>query len=646
MRIRHLLVAAGLLMTGYIFAQDYSTGSRRAIRYFESAQQHFRHQQDAEAEEWLHKAVAVDDRFIEAWFMLAQIYLDRQDMELAADYYRKGLYVDPEQHPRGFLKLADLEFETGQYTAARKHLDHWKSYGFEDQRSRPLADRLERNLSFALEAVADPVSFNPEPLGEAVNTSSYEYWPSLSIDEQMIFFTVLGPPNPDLPPKRLDLQEDFYYARRERGAWVDRTWLGAPLNTNTNEGAQTVTADGRAIYFTACNRSDGHGRMCDIYFSRVQDDGTWSEPVNLGDAVNTSASEKHPSISPDGRVLYFASNRGGGAGGYDIWMSVKTGNNWGTPVNMGDSVNTPGDEQSPFMHPDQQSLYFSSDGWPGMGKGDIFLSRLKADGSRRTPVNLGYPVNTHNEEVGFIVNAAGNRAYYSSNRRDGTDTDIYTFEVPPAVRPDPVSYISGRVYDADNMRGIAARFQLIDLETGQLAVESSSAAGEGAYILSLPSGRRYAFNVSHPGYLFYSDHFMLQPDFDQLEPLKMDIPLDPIDRGKMVVLENIFFDTDSYSLKEASLVELEKVWEFLEMNPGVKVEIAGHTDSSGRPAYNLELSEKRAGQVTEYLTGRGIDKDRLTSRGYGDTRPVADNNTEEGRAKNRRTALKIIDLQD
>lgn len=632
-----------ILLTGISgLAQEYSVKSNRAIKHFEKARDYFSQKQDVEAETFLWKAVDKEQDFVEAWFMLAQIYMDKQNGEKAAEYYLKGLEIDPDKFGHGYLKVANIEFNIGQYAESMEHLDIWNSFGFNDPKSQSIAKDLGKNLAFALEAVKNPVPFNPESLGPDVNTDQYEYWPSLSVDEKTLFFTVLGPPNPGLPAHRLEIQEDFYYAKKENAAWVDRTWLGEPVNTNANEGAQTITADGKYIFFTACNRPDGYGRMCDIYYSGIDEDGRWSKPVNLGEPVNTVYSEKHPAISADGRTLYFTSNRPGGKGDFDLWMSERTGDSWSKPVNMGDSINTAGTEQSPFIHPDQKSLYFSSDGWPGMGRGDIFLARMNHDGTWSSPVNLGYPINTHNEEVGFIVNARGNRAYYSTNRREGTDTDIYTFDMPEKMRPNPVSYITGRVYDSRNMKGLEARFQLLDLGSGKLVMESVSNPGEGNYLVSLPAGAAYAFNVSQPGYLFYSDHFELVQHYDKLDPYRKDIPLEPILQGKKIVLNNIFFDTDSYKLKEASRVELGKLFEFLELNSDVSVEISGHTDNTGTANYNLELSEKRAEEVVAFLTARGIQDYRLKARGYGDTVPVADNDTEAGRSMNRRTELKIL----
>lgn len=637
-----ILIILLFLMSASLWAQDYSSTSKKAIKHFEMANEFFKQKQDKQAEEFLRKAIAEDGNFYEAWFMLAQIYMDNHKGDKAAEYYLNGLEADPEKNRNNYLKLADLEYSIGLYSEAAKHLEKWYSFGFNNQRSMDKAEDLDKRLAFALDALKHPVPFQPVSLGPAVNTSEFEYWPSLSIDEKTLFFTVLGPPNPELSPTHLLLQEDFYFATKQGDHWVNRTYLGAPVNTNSNEGAQSITADGSVIYFTACNTADGHGRLCDIYYSEVGEDGAWTQPKNLGDEVNTRYSEKHPSISADGRILYFSSNRPGGKGNYDIWMTFKRGDTWTKPINLGDSINTKGLEQSPFIHSDQRTLYFSSNGWPGMGQADIFMSRWQEAGWWQMPKNLGFPINTYNEEIGFIVNAEGDRAYYSSNRREGTDTDIFTFTLPEDVRPNPVSYIAGRVYDARTYKGIEATFQLIELETGGLIMEERSHPGEGNYLIGLPSGNSYAFNVSEPGYLFYSDHFDFSGEHSRTEPFQKDIQLEPIQTGKMIVLKNIFFDTDTYTLKNESVVELNKIKEFLELNPGVRIEISGHTDTTGSDEYNQELSVKRAQSVVHFLVDAGIPAERLEAKGYGASRPVAKNDTEEGRAKNRRTELKIL----
>jgi len=640
--MRNIFVALMLFTGSVVLGQDYSSTSKKAIREFEKAKEFFQYKNDAEAEALLWQTVKIDPAFTEAWFMLAQIYLDQRKPNEAADYYLKGVMTNPDKNAYGFLKVAELEYNVGRYEEAAGHLAAWLSKEYRNEEMQMKAADLEKRINFALDAIAHPVPFNPVSLGPGINTEQYEYWPALSIDEKTIFFTVLGPQNEDMLKTKAELQEDFYFSRREENNWGMRTWLGPPVNTNANEGAQSVTADGKIIYFTVCNRPDGHGRLCDLYFSRVLEDGSWSAPENLGDEINTTSSEKHPSITADGRKLYFVSNRPGGKGDYDVWMSEKKGDKWAKPVNLGDSINSPGMEQSPFIHPDQHSLYFTSDGWPGMGRGDIFLAKLKTDGSWTKPENLGYPINTYNEEIGFIVNAKGTRAYFSSNRREGTDTDIFAFDLPEELRPDPVSYITGRVFDARTYKGIEAVFQLIDLQTGEVVMESASNPGEGDYFVGIPSGSSYAFNVSQQGYLFYSDHFDIEKQYDRLDPFRKDIPLEPIQKGKMVVLNNIFFDTDSDVLKDESKVELQKVLEFLDVNKSVRVEISGHTDNTGTESHNLELSRKRASAVVNYLVSNGTDPGRIESKGYGASQPVDTNDTEAGKAANRRTELKIL----
>jgi len=458
-----------------------------------------------------------------------------------------------------------------------------------------------------------------------------------------LIFTVLDPIDPGKPIGFGNRQEDFYVStRNENGSWGKRRNLGPPVNTMDNEGAQSLSADGRFMFFTACNRPDGKG-MCDIYFSK-HSGGKWSRPVNSGSAVNTTFSEKHPSVSADGRILYFASDRPGGKGGMDIYVSRKyeTGE-WSIPVNLGDSINTAGNEQSPFIHPDGKTLYFSSEGHMNLGQGDIFMSVIKNDSSWSTPVNLGYPINTHNNELGLIVNSSGDIAYYASDRHFGNDLDIYKFVLHPEVRPDPVSYMKGRVFDSLTYKGLESNFQLIDLASGELIIKSMSCLEEGNFLVPLPSGKNYALNVSKNGYLFYSDHFSFEGIYERSNPYLKDIPLQPVRPGNKVVLNNIFFEFDKSDLKPESEIELHKILEFLQHNSLLKVQINGHTDNIGTEEYNAALSERRALAVVNWLLNHGIEKSRLQYKGYGLSLPVASNETDEGRALNRRTELQIIE---
>ncbi len=620
--------------------QDYHTTSKKAVKYYESAREKFQYRNDEEAEALLLKALKADDGFTEAYMMLSQICLDGKREKEAAAYYAKALDLDPEASAYAYLKLARVRFNVGEYQEALTDLDSYTQKGGGDEEQDAEAERLVKSCRFAIHALAHPVPFHPENLGPAVNSDLMEYWPSLSVDEKILYFTVLVAKNPDLPLRPGNVQEDFFYSLKEGEEWGQRVNLGPPINTRDNEGAQTVTADGTQMFFTACNREDGLGQ-CDIYFTKYMN-GKWTKPGALGAPVNTAFSEKHPSVSADGRYLYFASNRPHGKGDYDLWMSTLGQDGWGVPVNLGDSINTPETEQSPDIHPDNMTLYFASSGWPGMGKNDLFVSKRDRNGNWTTPENLGYPVNTGDEEIGLFVDAEGNKAYFASDRREGTDTDIYTFDLPVEDRPVPVSYVHGRVYDSENMKSLDAVIQLIDLEKNEVVMETGSKKADGEYLVCLPSGRDYALNISRPGYLFFSGNFSLNGNFSRLEPMKKDIPLDPVEAGKSIVLNNIFFETDSYTLDPRSRAELDKVVEFLKMNPATVIEIAGHTDETGTAAYNMQLSARRAGSVVNYLLANGIASSRLKSKGYGDKKPVAANDTEEGRAQNRRTELLIL----
>lgn len=627
-----------------LFGQYYSSGSKKAIKRFEEARSCFELRDDACVEEALLKAIDADNQFIEAYQLLAQLCYDQGRLEEAIGYYAVTLKIDPEGNPDGYRLLAGLNLMTGDYKGALQLVETYLSFPPDKVRNIKEGESIREKCIFAMEAIRNPVPFQPENLGDAVNSEYSEYWPALSVDEQILMFTVMLPGEAHTGGDPLSLHEDFFYSTRDEGSWEPRINAGAPLNTPDNEGAHSMTADGKTLWFTACNRRSGQG-MCDLYYS-ILEDGRWSSPRNAGSPVNSRYSEKHPAISADGRILYFTSNRPGGSGSYDIWMSERSGETWSDPVNLGDSVNTPGLEQSPFIHPDQKSLYFSSTGWPGMGQGDLFLTRLNRTSGWSTPENLGYPINTYDDDIGLTLNARGNRAYFASNRGEGMDTDIYAFEMPVKVRPVPVSYMKGRVYDSRNMKGLKAVLQLIDLETEETVMELESYPGEGNYLISLPTDRDYALNVSADGYLFYSDHFTFTGLHSRAKPLRRDVPLEPVKVGSVVVLHNIFYSTGSFELEPESRAELNRVYDFLLLNSAIGVEISGHTDNTGTPEHNQELSEQRARSVVEYLVNRGIDNKRLKAAGYGEMNPVADNENEEGRARNRRTELKILAIDE
>ena len=642
MKVLIKCVIIGFLISNPVAGQEgYHTRSRKAIDLYENAGREYNLLNYPEAINLLSRALKTDDKFIEAWLLLGQVYNDANLPEKSIEAYKKAISLNPTFFPPVYYLVALNEFSIGQYESAR---DHMKAFIDSDYKSRELianANKIIENSNFAIRAVANPVPFEPFNLGASINSVYDEYWPSLSVDESIMVFTVQIPIDENNPNLYMNRQEDFFYSESKDGEWQPAVNAGYPPNTTQNEGAQSISANGKILFFTACNRKEGIGR-CDLYCSEKKDD-QWTMPVNLGQPVNTSGNEKQPSVSADGRVLYFVSDRAGGKGGYDIWISRRNDDGtWQGAENAGDSINSPGDEQSPFIHPDNHTLYFSSTGWPGLGRYDIYMSRKNDTGRWQQPVNLGYPINTWNNEEGLIVNATGNKAYFSSDRLSGQGRDIFEFELHKDARPVKVSYIKGIVYDAETFQRLQARFELIDLNTGNLVMESSSEPKTGEFLLCIPASTDFALNVSKRGYLFYSDHFSLQAVYERDEPYLKDVPLQPIKVGQSIILRNVFYAYNSWELMEQSRIELNKVIQLMNENPTLIIEISGHTDNTGTPEYNLGLSDRRAASVTNYLVSHGISAERMTAKGYGLTRPIATNETEEGRATNRRTEMKIL----
>ncbi len=635
-----LFILSGISLGSLYSQNELSTKSQKAIKLYQEAQAYDNLRYYDQAIKKLNLAIETDKKFIEAYILAGEISIDNGEELEAIKYFNESIKLNPDFFPPIYSNLGNLEFNNGFYEDALLHVSKYLSYSKLPESSKKSAEILLKSCEFSIKAVKNPVKFNPVNLGPNINTEYDEYWPSLSADEQTLVFTRLLPINPNNPEIIRNRQEDFFFSTFENGQWTMAQPVGYPINTPGNEGAQTLSADGKFMIFTGCDRRDGYG-SCDLYFSKKSGEN-WSVPQNMGPPINTSAKETQPSLSADGKTLYFSSNRPNGKGGLDIWKStLNNDGSWSEPVNLGDSINTPFDEESPFIHPDNKTLYFSSNGWPGLGRFDLFVSRKKNDSTWTTPENLGYPINTHYSEEGLIVNAKGDKAYFSSNRAGEGGRDLYSFDLYNEVRPDPVSYMKGKVYDAESQFPLKAHFELIDLKSNVTVMDAWSDEVDGSFLICIPSGRDYALNVNRKGYLFYSGHFtMTSGDFTQ--PLLKDVPLQAIKIGEKVVMRNIFFDYDSYDLKQESKSELTKLIGFLNDNPTLSIEISGHTDNTGSVEYNKKLSDNRAFTVANYLINNGIDAKRITSTGYGNTQPIADNNTEEGRALNRRTEFKVI----
>jgi outer membrane protein OmpA-like peptidoglycan-associated protein len=639
--VRILLLILILCLFGYsnVYSQqEIKTDSKKAIDAYNQGVKKYTLHNYNEAIGLLKQAIEADRNFINAYLVLAEVYIDDNQYENAIDAYKKAMEINPLFYPRGFLKQGQLEFNLARYEDSRESYKKYLELNTKDNKQIEAAKKGMKKCEFAINAVNNPVDFKPINLGPNINTNDDEYWPSLSADEQTLIITRLVRRSIAFA----GVQEDFFISHKDQNGWTMMENVGYPLNTDDNEGAQTISADGRFMVYTACNRAEGVGR-CDLYYSEKVGE-KWTYPKNIRAPVNTRYKETQPSLSADGRTLYFASDRPGGMGQLDIWVTSKDEEgHWSKPVNLGDRINTKKHEMSPFIHFDNQTLYFASEGYLGLGGFDLYISRKDSSEKWSAPENLGYPINTSKDEIGLIVNSKGNNAYYSSGRDPSVGKDIYMFELYNAAQPKEVSYMKGKVFDVETGARLKAKFELIDLETAKTVFEDDSDEETGEFLVCLPANQNYCLNVSKKGYLFFSENFALKGLFKSTRPFLKDVPMQPIKIGETIILKNIFYKTDSFALRKESKIELDKVVKFMNDYPEVKIEISGHTDNIGTAEYNQVLSENRAKSVAEYLINTSVPKERIAYKGYGYSKPVASNDTEEGRAQNRRTELKVID---
>lgn len=631
------------------------TATGKAKKYFDKGMSYLMENQNRKGIAEFEKALKAEPRFIDAQLQWAALHYEEKDYVPAEKGFEKVLQMDPLFSKKVAYVLALTELNLGKSEEAITHL---KQFIHSKPQSESLLAKAQKRLEtveFTTKAMANPVPFRPESLGDNVNTRHPEYLPSLTADENTLIYT-----------RRIYGQEDFYMAQKIDGVWQ----TGQPMediNTDNNEGAQSITADGKFLVFTKCNsRADGYG-SCDIYFSEFKN-GRWTSAANIGSPINSRAWESQPSIAADGKTIYFASNRDTGKGKSDIYVSRRSDDGkWSRPVILSDIINTTGDEQSPFIHADGQTLYFMSNGHPGMGGFDLYLSRKQADGNWGKPMNLGYPINTKADESTLVISLDGQTAYYASDRElfpdgtakkneKGTGMDLYSFELYAGARPQPVTYVRAIITDAETKKPLMADVDIMDIATGDTHAKMTSDE-TGAFLITLPVGKDYALNVSKPKYTFHSEHFDLTATNNINNPYELRIELNPMPAPiadnaetppaslptyKPIILRNVFFDTGSADLRPASFAELNRLKLFLDDHPNIRIQLGGHTDNVGSDADNMALSNNRAKAVQDYLIAAGIAASRLEYKGFGETKPIDTNDTDAGRQNNRRTEFVIL----
>ncbi|CAN5762277.1 OmpA family protein [soil metagenome] len=584
----------------------------------------------------LGKALEYEPRFIDAYLSLAGVYGELKDYYKSIQNYEKAQNIDS-----AYFKYYNLPYSInlaglGRFEEALSVIDAFLAIPVLNDKSIKSAMYRKHCYQFAIDykdkhPSADYV-FAPVNLGDSINSKQSEYYPSFTIDDSTLVFTRRGE----------GIRENFMQSNLIENGYSHSQLINGQLNEEPSKGGINISQDGEWLIFAGNFSGKGFGDF-DLYTSYNTPEG-WSVPVNLGANINTEYWESSPSLSPDKNALYFSSSRQGGYGGRDLYVSYRMPNGkWTAAENMGPVINTKGDELAPFIHADNNTLYFTSGGLAGYGGTDLYLVRKDADGRWGIPENLGYPINTIENEGSLFVSSDGETGYYASDRADTRGgLDLYKFKMRNDIKPAKTLYVQGTVYDAATKQSIPCAVELIDNNT-QKVITKVQTDETGFYFITLPVGKDYTFTVNRKGFLFYSDLYELgKKDADSI--YVKDIPLQPISVNAVGVLKNIQFETNAAQLQTVSLIELDKLLQLMNDNPNIKVQINGHTDNTGTDARNNQLSTDRSKAVADYLVSKGIDAKRLTWKGFGATKPLADNATEAGRALNRRTEFVIIGL--
>ena len=614
-----------------------STKNKKAIELYVEADNYRVRGQFNQAISLLQQAIEKDKNFSEAYFRLGVTFKMMRDLDRSTKSYEAGLYltVDQKKQKGYFFELGDNYLQVGNYEKARDFLTRYLDSEMLNRVKVDQAALWKRTAEYAIKNKRNISGFVPRPLGDTVNCFPMQYFPVLTADEQELIFTRrLGESNED--------DEDLVITKKDSlGHWQKPESISPNVNSEFNEGTCSISADGRQLIFTSCLGRKGFGN-CDL-FQSLKVGGIWSQPLNMGPQINSAAWESQPSLSADGRVLYFLSDRKGGLGNRDIYVSHQIEpNKWTKAENLGPKINTSYDEISPFVHANGRTLFFAANGRLGFGGYDLFTSE-KENGEWQEPINFGYPVNNHEDQFSLFITADGKRGYYSHEEGSkNTSGKIYEITVPEELQIKFRSnYVKGKVRDRKSGLPLNARIELYNVVTNEFVSFVNSDSISGEYLMVLTQGSEYGLFVNKKDYVFQSLNFNYESEIN-IEPVVVNVFLDRVTVGAISVLKNIFFEFDKYDLQDKSKTELEKMVRFLTENPLIKIEIGGHTDNDGSPAYNLKLSQNRAQSVASYLLQYGIDIKRISQKGYGADRPIQPNDSEENKQANRRIEFKIL----
>ncbi len=693
------------------------------------------------------EAIKLDSSYPYPWSRVAGMYQTLKNHRLAVQYYHRAIKIDSSFDAYNYYNLGTSlrvlqkpDSAAYAFTQFVKRMVPFTS--FDTVQMREADFWIKFNLESQAERLKPPAGDAPINV-PGLNSDYDDYGVSMTADGENMYFTSRRPSsNIRQYYDTRDFGDDLFMSTRDSiRNWRKPIALDPPLNQVDEDGSAFISADGLTMFTTLCRRPEGVGD-CDIYISEATADG-WTTPQNLGRVVNSPAWDGQPSMTADGSTMYFSSSRQGSLGSSeDIYVVYRgSGGSWTRPLNLGEVVNTRFNDRSPFISADGKTLYFSSNGHPGYGNHDIFMTRKLDDGTWSKPVNIGAPINSFGEDAYLSIPARGDTVYYSSQRDDAAnDLDIYKSKLPTEFRPGPVTVIAGRVIDKVTSKPVAASINVTDLAGDELVAVYRANPVSGKFFITLGTGKHYGITATAPGYVFYSENYTV-PDTIPYREIMHDLPLTPLgdlaandpknppakdptkppvkdpnkppvkdpnkppvkdpnkppvkdpskppvkdpnkppvkdpnkppvkdpnkppvkDPNKppvkdpvtidspsteqprtIIALNNIFFDFNKATLRTESVTELNNLVKLMKDNPKLRIEIAGHTDSIGTADINNRLSQMRAEEVKQYLVDWGITSARLRAKGYGATRPVATNDTEEGRQQNRRTEFEILNL--
>jgi outer membrane protein OmpA-like peptidoglycan-associated protein/Tol biopolymer transport system component len=621
----YLLILFSCLKYNPSFAQNNRSA---AEKLYQKALVAFDEQQYDKCIPWLEKSMQTDSSFIDPVLTLFQVNLDLKKYTAAIPIYNKAVQLDAMVSFPYFIKQAAAFASIGDYTKAKElilgNLNNEKM-------TADLKGKALNFLTICNYAIAHPSNdeISIHNLGDSINTAAPEYFPYFSIKDSVLFFM-----------RKLNIRrEDFYTSTLTISGFTKAKLLEDSINFADKKGSVSFLPDMQTLYFAADYPEQGYGRY-DIYKS-VKAGNYWTTAKNLGRNVNTDYWDSAPSISPDGKALYFSSNRPGGLGGIDLYVAFKNEKGgWEEAINLGPQINTSGDEQTPFIHADNNSLYFSSTGWPGYGGADFFVVHQKIDGNWTTPLNLGYPINTFDNEGSIAVASNGIDAYIASDRSDSRGgLDIYKVTLSKATRANKKFFLKGIIKDANSKKAISAVINLVDL-ADQSSFTKIEVDSNGQFIFALPYLDSVGIIIASK---FYEEanRTITSASFDKDNTSNQEFYLSAIKKQFTQTFKNVLFATDAATLLPGSEKELNELVTYLIAQPTATILIEGHTDNTGDANKNKLLSMSRAKSIAQFLINRKILAQRIATIGYGDTKPIASNDSEQGRQQNRRTTFTI-----